>query len=93
MIDVFDGEIKLVLMMLGIAAIFGSAIGQHALKLDAFFVEEGTDAVVQEIGCGERRLAIVESATMAVSISAATRFLSTGFCREISVSAISPPFS
>ena len=45
-------------MVLGIAAIFGSAIGQHAQKLDAFFIEEGDDAVVQKIG--ERRLAVVE---------------------------------
>ena len=32
-------------MVLGIAAIFGSAIGQHAPKLDALFVKEGDDAV------------------------------------------------
>ena len=212
-IDVLNGKIELVFVVLGIAAIFGAAIGQHALQLDAFFVEEGDDAVVQQIGGGERRLAIVElgegdfrvgvdeglltdaahalhvadvegilgaaiagmlafelamgfffgfgflqgrklglgeddaswatlasrafrrffivsrswrchtqrtpagdtvsprflsslairtcpkagcsmaSATMAVSISSATRFLSTGFCLEISVSAISPPLS
>src|SRR5208337_1786614 len=59
-IDVLDGKIELVVMVLGIAAIFGSAIGQHALQLDAFFVEEGNDAVVQEIGGGQRRLAVVE---------------------------------
>jgi hypothetical protein len=29
-IDVLYGEIKLVFVMLGIAAIFGAAIGQHA---------------------------------------------------------------
>ena len=32
-------------MVLGIAAIFGSAIGKHAPKLDALFVKEGDDAV------------------------------------------------
>ncbi len=31
MIDVLDGEIELVVVMLGIAAIFGSAIGRYAL--------------------------------------------------------------
>ena len=46
MIDVLDGEIKLVVVMLGIAAIFGPAVGQHALQFDPFFVEEGDDAVV-----------------------------------------------
>jgi hypothetical protein len=46
MIDILDGDIELVFMVLGIASIFGSAIGQRPLQLDAFFVKEGDDVVV-----------------------------------------------
>src|SRR3974377_1358339 len=60
MIDVLDGEIKLVVVMLGVGAIFGSAIGQQALQLDALLVEEGDDAIVQEIGGGQRCFSVVE---------------------------------
>ena len=58
-IDVLDGEIELVLVMLGIAAI-SVPRSVSTLQLDAFLVEEGNDAIVQEIGGGQRRLAIVE---------------------------------
>ena len=51
-VDVLDGEIKLVIVMLGIAAIFSAGIGQHALEFDALLIEEGDDAIVQEIGRG-----------------------------------------
>ncbi len=60
-IDVLDGEIEFVFVPFGIAAIFGSAIGEHALQRDAVLLEEGDDAVVQEIGGGDRRLAVIES--------------------------------
>jgi hypothetical protein len=56
-VDILDAEIELVFVPLGIAAIFGSAIGQHALQFHALLVEEGNDAVVQEISCRERRRA------------------------------------
>src|SRR6202011_3983711 len=46
--------------MLGIAAIFGAAIGQHAAKLHVVGVIERRDAIIDEIGGGDRRLAIVE---------------------------------
>jgi hypothetical protein len=46
-IDVLDGEIEFVFMPLGIAAIFCSAIGEHALQRDAVLLEEGDHAVVQ----------------------------------------------
>src|SRR5271166_253567 len=60
MVDVLDGEIKLVFVMLGIAAIFRAAIGQHPRKHHFFFVEERHDPVIQEIGRRDRRLAIIE---------------------------------
>jgi hypothetical protein len=46
-IDVLDGEIEFVFMPLGITAIFGSAIGEHALQRDAVLLVEGDHPVVQ----------------------------------------------
>ena len=60
MIDVCYGKMELVFMMLGIAAIFGAAIGQQASELHLFLIEQGHDAIVHEIGCRNRRLAIIE---------------------------------
>jgi hypothetical protein len=48
MIDIFHREIELVFVMLGIAAIFGAAIGQNTGELHFLFVEERHDAIVQE---------------------------------------------
>src|SRR5690606_34556107 len=39
-IDVLDGEIKLILVALGPAAILGAAIGQHAADHDLVLVKE-----------------------------------------------------
>jgi IS30 family transposase len=39
-VNVLDGEIEFVFVPLGIAAIFGSAIGEHALQRDAALLEE-----------------------------------------------------
>ena len=47
-------------MMLGIAAIFRAAIGQDAAELHLVGVVERHYAIVEEIGRGDRRLAIIE---------------------------------
>ena len=60
MINILHREIKLVFVMLGIAAIFRAAISQHTCELHLLSIEEWQDTVVQEIGCGNRRLAIIE---------------------------------
>ena len=46
-------------MALG-AAKLGAAIGQHARQADAVLVVERHHPVVQDLGCGDRGLAIVQ---------------------------------
>jgi hypothetical protein len=59
-IDVLDLKVEFVLVPLGVAAILGAAVGQHAQQLDALLLEEREDAVVQQIGRRDRRLAVVQ---------------------------------
>ncbi len=59
MIDILQCEIELIFVS-GIAAIFGTAIGQNTRELHLLFIEEGHDPIIQEIGRGDRRLAIIE---------------------------------
>ena len=58
-VDVFDGQVEFVLV-LGVAAIFRAPISQNVAELDLLLLEERHDAIVDEIGGGDRRLAIVE---------------------------------
>ena len=60
MVDVLDREIELVLVVLGVPAIFRATVGQHAAQPDLVLIIEGHHTVVEEIGRGERGLAIVE---------------------------------
>ena len=59
-IDVLDREVEFILVPLWIAAVFATAVGQHAEQPNLVAVEEGDHAVVEEIGCRDRRLAIIE---------------------------------
>ena len=59
-IDILERQVELIFMMLGIAAIFRATIGQHAAELHLVGVVEGHDAIVDEIGGGDRRLAVIE---------------------------------
>ena len=59
-VNVLERQIELVFVMLRIAAIFRAAIGQHAAELHLMGVVERHDAIVDEIGGGNRRLAVVE---------------------------------
>jgi len=59
-VDVLHREVELVLVPLGAAAELGAAVGQHPAQLHAVAVEEGHDAVVQQVGGGDRGLAVVE---------------------------------
>jgi hypothetical protein len=59
-IHVLDREIELVLVALGVAAVLRPPVGQHAGQLHLMSVEEGHDAIVQEVGRREWGLAIVE---------------------------------
>jgi hypothetical protein len=58
-IDVLDRQIELVLVAFT-AAILGASIRQHAEETDLMLVIERHDAVVEQLGRGDRRLAVVE---------------------------------
>src|SRR5512133_1984901 len=58
-IDVFDGEVELVLVALG-AAKLGAAISQHTRQPDTMLIIERHHAVVKDLGSCDRGLAIIE---------------------------------
>jgi len=58
-IDVLDREIELVFVALG-AAKLGAAIGQHARQTDGVLVIKRHHPVVEDLGRGDRCLAIIE---------------------------------
>src|SRR5437773_8051144 len=58
-VDVLNGEIELVFMALG-AAKLGAAIGQHARQTDAVLVIKRHHPIIEDLGRGDRGLAIVE---------------------------------
>src|SRR5262249_6136931 len=60
MIDVLDREIELILVPLGIAAVFAAAVGQHTHELYVVALEQGDRSIVEQIGRRDRGLAIVE---------------------------------
>jgi hypothetical protein len=59
-IDVLDGEIELVVVLLGVAAILRAAIRQHPAQHNAMLLEERQHPIVQNLRRGEWRLAVVE---------------------------------
>src|SRR3954467_15612088 len=59
-IRVLDREIELILVPLGVAAVLRAPVGQHPRELHLMSVEEGHDAIVQQVGGREWGLAIVE---------------------------------
>jgi len=59
-VDVLDGEVERVLVPLWAAAKLGAAVGQYPLQLDLVLVVERHHAVVQQVGGGDRGLAVVE---------------------------------
>jgi hypothetical protein len=59
-IDVLDGQVELIFVVLGITAVLGAPIRQHTQERYAVAVEEWHDAVVEQVGCWQRSLAIVE---------------------------------
>ena len=59
-VHILDREIELVLVVLGVSAIFRASVGQHAAQPNLVLIIEGHHTVVEEIGRGERGLAIVE---------------------------------
>jgi len=59
-IDVLDREIQLVLVPFGVAAELAAAVSQHAQELDIVLLEERQHTVIEQIGRGDGRLAVVE---------------------------------
>src|SRR5262249_6476840 len=58
-IDVLDREIELVFVALA-AAEFGATIGQHARQPDTVLVIERHHPVIENLGCRDRGLAVIE---------------------------------
>jgi len=69
-VDVLDREVEFVFVGLGGAAVFGAAVGQHPAQLEFLLVEEGHDAIVEQIGRGDRGLAVIKlgEAELAVGV-------------------------
>ena len=59
-VDVLDRQVELVFVAVVGAAIFGAAVGQDALQRDAVLFVERQHPVVQKVGGGDRRLAVIE---------------------------------
>ena len=55
-VDVFDREVQLVRVLLGIPAVFGSSIGKHSAHADVVLFEEGKNSIVQDICRCDRSL-------------------------------------
>jgi hypothetical protein len=51
-VDVFDVQIQLVFMMLGVAAEFRATVRQHAQQRNVEAIEERNDAIIEQIGRG-----------------------------------------
>ena len=47
-------------MVFGIAAVLGAAVGEHATQLHLVSIKERQDTVVEQVGGGDRRLAVVQ---------------------------------
>src|SRR6476646_5278842 len=60
MVHVLDRQVELIFVPLGIAAILGSAVSQHATEPEVVFVVERQHAIVHQIGGGDRRLAVIK---------------------------------
>jgi hypothetical protein len=59
-VDVFQREVKLVLVVLGVAAVLSATVGEHAQQPDAMLVEERHDAIVEQVSRGQRCLAVIQ---------------------------------
>ena len=66
-VDILDREIELVFVAFA-AAKFGSAIGQHPAEPDTVLVVERHHPVIEDLGRGDRRLAIIELGTSDLAV-------------------------
>src|SRR5512132_1548558 len=59
-VDILDRQVELVLVPLGVAAVFAAAVGQHPAERDAVLLIERQHPVIEQIGGGDRGLDVVE---------------------------------
>src|SRR5579872_2102636 len=59
-VDVLERQVELVFVVFRVAAIFRAAIGQYAAELHLVGVIERYDPIIEQIGGGDRRLAVIE---------------------------------
>lgn len=60
MLDVVDRQVQLIVVALGLAAIFRTAIGEYAQQRQSLGLQEGQYPVIEQIRRGDRRLGGVE---------------------------------
>jgi hypothetical protein len=60
MINVLYRKIELILVLLRIPAVFAAPVGKRAQQLDSLAVEERKHTIIEEVGCCDRRLAVIE---------------------------------
>ena len=60
MVDILHRQVELVFVVLGVAAIFGAAIGQHPAELHLLGIVERHHPIIEQVGGGDRRLAVIE---------------------------------
>src|ERR1700749_5084553 len=59
-INVLHGQIELIFVMLGVSAVLGTPVSQNASERNTVAVEERHDAIIEQVGCRQRGLAVVE---------------------------------
>ena len=59
-INVLDGEVQLIVVLIRLSAILGAAVGEHAKQRNTVRFEEGNHSIVQQVGCLNRLLLQVE---------------------------------
>ena len=60
MIDILNGQIELVLVVLAGPAVLGATIGQYTQQRNTMLFEEGQHSIVEHIGGDQRVLAVIE---------------------------------
>lgn len=60
MIDTFDGQVKLILMMLGFSFVFRSSVSEDPQQGYLVFLEEGQHPIIEHIGRSDGVFGLIE---------------------------------
>ncbi|PIB27680.1 hypothetical protein BFP75_07095 [Maribacter sp. 4G9] len=60
MVDVLNGQVKLIFVVLPFSAVLGSPVGQYAQQGKPFLLEEGDYPVIEQIGRCDGILTVIE---------------------------------